>query len=270
MRIASPTPTYAGAIVLRQLSKSFGNREVLRGIDLTVAPGSIVCLMGRSGGGKSTLLRCLHLRAEPPRGSITIGSHALFGGAKRLMPREIVDLRRQVGMIFQSFHLFPHLTAVENVVLAQRVTKGVKADAALDKAMDLLTTVGLAHRATAYPRQMSGGEQQRTAIARALAVGPMVLLCDEPTSALDPESTRDVLNVLRRLSHHGMTMLVATHELGFARDVADRLIFMDEGQVVEDGPPAQVIDHPEQPRTRAFFEHVRHEPARENAGETNA
>ena len=263
----APDPTYAGAIVLRQLSKSFGDREVLHRIDLTVEAGSIVCLMGRSGGGKSTLLRCLNLLEEPSHGSITIGAHAVFGDVHKLTPREVVGLRRQVGMIFQSFHLFPHLTAVENVILAQRVTKGVEPDAALDRAMDLLATVGLAHRATAYPRQMSGGEQQRTAIARALAVGPTVLLCDEPTSALDPESTRDVLNVLRRLSHHGMTMLVATHELGFARDVADRLIFMDGGQIVEDGPPSRVIDHPEQPRTRAFFEHVRHEPERETAGE---
>ena len=248
---------YAGAVTIRRLCKSFGTTPVLRGIDLTVGAGSIVCLMGKSGGGKSTLLRCLNLLEQPSEGSIAIGAQTIFDGVSRLSVREVVALRQHVGMIFQSFHLFPHLTAAENVILAQTVAKRVARGAALERALRLLVTVGLSHRATAYPRQMSGGEQQRTAIARALATGPTVLLCDEPTSALDPESTRDVLNVLRALAHQGMTMLVATHELSFAREVADRIIFIDGGQIVEDGRPDQVIDHPEQPRTREFFEHVR-------------
>jgi ABC-type polar amino acid transport system ATPase subunit len=254
--IATPTVDYAGAVVIERLSKSFAETPVLRAIDLTVKAGSIVCLMGKSGGGKSTLLRCLNLLERPSAGRITIGSRIIFDEQDRLSNREVVMLRQHVGMIFQSYHLFPHLTAAENVILAQTVAKGVPRLAALDRAMELLATVGLSHRVSAYPRQMSGGEQQRTAIARALAIGPSVLLCDEPTSALDMESTRDVLNVLRELAHHGMTMLVATHELVFARDVADRIIFMDGGQIVEDGRPDQLIDCPVHPRTKEFFEHV--------------
>jgi len=247
---------HAGAVTIRQLRKSFGSTEVLRGIDLTVDAGSIVCLMGKSGGGKSTLLRCLNLLEQPTGGSIAIGDRTIFDGATRLSHRDVVALRQQVGMIFQSFNLFPHVTAAENVILAQTVARRVERDAALERALNLLATVGLSHRAAAYPRQMSGGEQQRTAIARALAVGPSILLCDEPTSALDPESTRDVLNVLRALAQQGMTMLVATHELSFAREVADRIIFIDGGQIIESGKPEQVIDHPERQRTREFFEHV--------------
>lgn len=250
------TSDFAGSIVISRLSKSFGATPVLRGIDLTVDTGSIVCLMGKSGGGKSTLLRCLNLLEQPTSGRIVIGQKTVFDDGIRLSTREVVSLRQQVGMIFQSFHLFPHLTAAENVMLAQTVARGTDREAALDHALALLASVGLSHRAAAYPRQMSGGEQQRTAIARALAVGPVFLLCDEPTSALDPESTRDVLNVLRTLAHKGMTMLIATHELSFAREVADRVIFMDRGQIVEDGSPERVIDNPEQQRTREFFERV--------------
>ncbi|MFA6032065.1 MAG: amino acid ABC transporter ATP-binding protein [Myxococcota bacterium] len=245
-----------GTIDVRALTKSFGQASVLRGIDLQVPIGSIVCLMGKSGGGKSTLLRCLNLLERPTSGRIDIASRTIFDNGDALTLKQVVELRQQVGMIFQSFHLFPHLTAVENIMLAQEVAKGTQRGAALDRALELLATVGLTHRATAYPRQMSGGEQQRTAIARALAVGPRILLCDEPTSALDPESTRDVLNVLRALAHNGMTMLITTHELSFAREVADRVIFMDVGQIVEDGTPHQVIDNPEQQRTREFFERV--------------
>ena len=248
--------SYSGTIAIERLRKSFGSTEVLREIDLTIAQGSIVCLMGKSGGGKSTLLRCLNLLERPSGGTISIGAHRVFDETDALSKRQVVELRQHVGMIFQSFHLFPHLTAAENVVLAQTVTKRTSPAEALDRAMDLLATVGLTHRAAAYPRQMSGGEQQRTAIARTLAVGPDVLLCDEPTSALDPESTHDVLNVLKKLAHHGMTMLVATHELTFARDVADRIIFMDGGQIVEDGAPEDIIKKPKRQRTREFFEHV--------------
>ncbi|WP_159014416.1 amino acid ABC transporter ATP-binding protein [Acidisoma sp. S159] len=251
-----PDHDFKGEIKVRQLSKSFGTARVLREIDLTIDAGSIVCLMGKSGGGKSTLLRCLNLLEWPSGGSVAIGKHVIFDCATHLPIRDIVVLRQHVGMIFQSFNLFPHLTAAENVILAQTVAKHVNPSEALERAMSLLATVGLSHRAAAYPRQLSGGEQQRTAIARALAVGPDVLLCDEPTSALDLESTREVLNVLRRLAHRGMTMLIATHELSFARDVADRVIFMDDGQIIEDGNPEQVIDHPKERRTREFFEHV--------------
>ncbi len=243
-------------IAVRDLSKSFGSAPVLRGIDMQVPAGSIVCLMGKSGGGKSTLLRCLNLLEKPTGGRIDIAGTTIFDDDDKLSARQVVELRQQVGMIFQSFHLFPHLTAVENVMLAQEVARGTGRETALERALELLATVGLSHRAAAYPRQMSGGEQQRAAIARALAVGPSVLLCDEPTSALDPESTRDVLNVLRALAHNGMTMLIATHELSFAREVADRVIFIDAGQIVEDGSPERVIDNPEQQRTREFFEKV--------------
>lgn len=253
---ATPVLTTSETISIKGLSKSFGSTPVLLNIDLVVPMGSIVCLMGKSGGGKSTLLRCLNLLEQPTGGRVRIADRTIYEGRAVLAPKQIVELRQQVGMIFQSFHLFPHLTAVENVMLAQEVARGASREAALDRALELLSTVGLTPRATAYPRQMSGGEQQRTAIARALAVGPAVLLCDEPTSALDPESTRDVLNVLRSLAHKGMTMLIATHELHFAREVADRVIFMDAGQIVEDGSPQQVIDNPESQRTREFFERV--------------
>lgn len=243
-------------VVVQGLCKSFGEVRVLDNVDLEVASGSIVCVMGASGGGKSTLLRCLNLLEIPTSGAITIAGIETSGAGVQLNSAGRVALRKEVGMIFQGFHLFPHLTATENVMVAQRVALHVSAEKALDRAVELLERVHLTHRMLAFPRQMSGGEQQRIAIARALALHPRVLLCDEPTSALDPESTQDVLAVLRELAQAGMTMIIATHETGFAREVADELVYIDDGQIVERGEPRQVIDDPQHERTRKFFKGV--------------
>jgi ABC-type polar amino acid transport system ATPase subunit len=250
-REVTDAPPADTVIRVEHLSKAFDGRTVLDAVDLAVQRGSIVAIIGQSGGGKSTLLRCVNLLERPDRGRVEVAGEPIFAD-DRVVCRDLAALRRSVGMVFQRFHLFPHLTAVENVVLAQ-LHAGVPERAALERAVALLRRVGLAHRALAQPDQMSGGEQQRVAIARALALQPAVLLFDEPTSSLDPESTLEVLRVMRELAADGITMIVVTHELTFARDVADRVVFVDGGRIVEEGPPEQVLDRPRQPRTRAFL-----------------
>jgi len=238
-------------IRLTGLRKSFGDLEVLRGIDLDVAKGQVVCVIGPSGSGKSTLLRCINLLEQPSAGTVTVG------GAELTDPDCDLDReRRRIGMVFQQFNLFGHLSVLDNVALPQRRVLGTDRASAERVARDNLARVGLADKAEAWPAQLSGGQQQRAAIARALAMGPEVMLFDEPTSALDPELVGDVLAVMRSLAEEGMTMLVVTHEMSFAREVADRVVFMDGGLVVEDGPARQVIGDPRHERTRGFLARV--------------
>ncbi|GAA2518460.1 amino acid ABC transporter ATP-binding protein [Pilimelia columellifera subsp. columellifera] len=239
------------AIEISDLRKSFGSLEVLRGIDLSVGFGEVVCVIGPSGSGKSTLLRCVNLLEEPDGGSVRVG------GVEVTDPDCDLDgLRRTIGMVFQSFNLFGHLSVLANLTIAQRrVLKRSRADAELI-ARENLERVGLADKAGAYPAQLSGGQQQRAAIARSLAMSPELMLFDEPTSALDPELVGEVLAVMRSLAAEGMTMMVVTHEMGFAREVADRVVFMDGGQVVEAGPPADVLGSPTEARTREFLHRV--------------
>ena len=239
------------AVEITGLHKSFGQLQVLKGIDFTVDAGQVVCVIGPSGSGKSTLLRCVNLLEEPTEGTVVVNGIELTH-----RDVDIDAARRQVGMVFQQFNLFQHLTALENVTIAQRrVLKRRKAKAT-EIAMQNLEKVGVSEKANAYPAQLSGGQQQRVAIARALAMDPALMLFDEPTSALDPELVGDVLAVMRQLADEGMTMLVVTHEMSFARDVADRVIFMDGGVIVEDGVPDQVVGAPKHPRTRTFLNRV--------------
>ncbi len=243
----------AAGVRVADLNKSYGSNHVLRGIDLDVAPGEVVCLIGPSGSGKSTLLRCVNLLEKPDSGRITVGDFDVTD--------EDVDLdalRRHVGMVFQQFNLFPHLSVLENCTVAQvKVLKRSKAEAA-EVARRQLARVGLAELEDRFPDQLSGGQQQRVAIARALAMDPQLMLFDEPTSALDPETVGEVLAIMRQLARDGMTMLVVTHEMGFAREVADRVVFMDAGVVVETGPAAALIADPQQPRTQDFLRRVLH------------
>ena len=236
---------------IENLSKSFDGRLVLDDVHLTVHHKKIVAIIGQSGGGKTTLLRCLNLLERPDHGLIQVSDETIFSGDQVRCP-DLAKLRQSVGMVFQRFNLFPHLTAVENVMLAQ-LRAGTPEQEALDRAVRLLRRVGLAHRGVAYPEQMSGGEQQRVAIARALALKPSVLLFDEPTSSLDPESTAEVLRVMRELADDGMTMVLVTHELPFAREVADWVVFVDGGRIVEEGTPAEVLGKPRELRTRTFL-----------------
>ncbi len=243
----------AAAIEIHGLHKSFGDVEVLRGIDFTVASGEVVCVIGPSGSGKSTLLRCVNLLEEPTRGTVTVG------GIDMTDPDIDLDaVRRRIGMVFQQFNLFPHLSVLENLTIAQRRVLGRGKDEAGRIARENLVKVGLADREAAFPAQLSGGQQQRVAIARALSMAPELMLFDEPTSALDPELVGDVLAVMRTLADEGMTMMVVTHEMGFARDVADRVVFMDDGQVVEEGSPEDVLARPQHARTQAFLSRVLH------------
>jgi ABC-type polar amino acid transport system ATPase subunit len=240
------------AVRVEGLSKSFDARRlVLDDVHLRVERSSIVSIIGQSGGGKTTLLRCLNLLERPDRGLIEVDGQATFSG-DRVVCRDLARLRQSVGMVFQRFNLFPHLTAVENVTLAQMKAARVSGEAATDRAVRLLRRVGLAHRALAFPEQMSGGEQQRVAIARALALEPRVLLFDEPTSSLDPESTAEVLRVMKELARTGMTMVIATHELPFAQEVSDWVVFIDGGRIVEEGPPGEVLQRPRQQRTKDY------------------
>ncbi|MFC4906782.1 amino acid ABC transporter ATP-binding protein [Actinomadura gamaensis] len=251
------------AIEIRGLRKAFGPLEVLRGIDLSVESGEVVCVIGPSGSGKSTLLRCVNLLEEPSAGTVAVD------GVELTDPEVDIDAaRRRIGMVFQSFNLFPHLTVLGNVMVAQRkVLKRDKAEAE-KVARANLERVGLADKVDAYPERLSGGQQQRVAIARALAMDPRVMLFDEPTSALDPELVGDVLGVMRSLAADGMTMVVVTHEMSFAREVADRVVFMDEGVVVEQGAPDRVITSPEHARTRTFLARVL-DPAAARVGEVD-
>jgi polar amino acid transport system ATP-binding protein len=241
------------AVEIRDLHKYFGDNEVLKGIDFTVDPGQVVCVIGPSGSGKSTLLRCVNLLETPTKGQVFVN------GTELTDPDADIDAaRRHVGMVFQQFNLFPHLTVLQNVMIAQRRVLGRGKNEAEIIARENLNKVGVAEKSDAYPGQLSGGQQQRVAIARALAMNPDLMLFDEPTSALDPELVGDVLTVMRKLAEEGMTMLVVTHEMGFAREVADRVVFMDGGVIVEEGVPAQVIGNPSHERTRAFLRRVLH------------
>ncbi|MGW2783469.1 amino acid ABC transporter ATP-binding protein [Streptomyces populi] len=235
-------------IRVQDLHKSFGDNEVLKGIDLEIGQGEVVCVIGPSGSGKSTLLRCVNLLEEPNGGRVFVG------GTEVTDPDVDIDaVRRRIGMVFQQFNLFPHLSVTGNLTLPQRRVLGRSKDDAARIAAENLARVGLAEKADAYPGSLSGGQQQRVAIARALAMGPDVMLFDEPTSALDPELVGDVLAVMRMLADEGMTMMVVTHEMSFAREVADRVVFMDGGVIVEEGAPAQVIGRPAHERTRHFL-----------------
>jgi polar amino acid transport system ATP-binding protein len=241
--------------------KRFGRLHVLRGIDLEVRPGEVMCIVGPSGSGKSTFLRCINHLEKVDGGLLWVGGH-LVGYRQRgdrlheLRDKEIAAQRREIGMVFQRFNLFPHMTALENVMEAPvRVKREPKA-AARERALKMLDRVGLADKVATYPRQLSGGQQQRVAIARALAMEPRLMLFDEPTSALDPELVGDVLDVMRQLAVDGMTMIVVTHEMGFAREVGDSMVFFDEGIVVEQGHPRQVLTDPKHARTRDFLSKV--------------
>ena len=235
-------------IRVQGLHKSFGDNHVLRGIDLEIGQGEVVCVIGPSGSGKSTLLRCVNLLEEPTEGQVFVG------GTEVTDPDVDIDaVRRRIGMVFQQFNLFPHLSVTENLTLPQRRVLRRDKAAAERVAAENLARVGLAEKAGAYPSALSGGQQQRVAIARALAMGPEVMLFDEPTSALDPELVGDVLAVMRSLAREGMTMMVVTHEMSFAREVADRVVFMDGGVIVEQGRPEQVIGAPRHERTRHFL-----------------
>jgi polar amino acid transport system ATP-binding protein len=238
------------ALELENVHKSFGDHEVLRGIDLELAEHEVVCLIGASCSGKSTLLRCINLLEPPDEGRILLEGQEITGGRAS----EGVDfVRRRVGIVFQQFNLFPHKSALENVSMAQQQVLGRSGEEARAKAESLLTRVGIADKMGEYPDRLSGGQQQRVAIARALAMDPHVMLFDEVTSALDPELVKEVLDVMRELADEGMTMIVVTHESGFAREVADRVVFMDGGVVVEEGPPASVLESPREERTKQFL-----------------
>jgi polar amino acid transport system ATP-binding protein len=248
-------------IEIRDVHKKFGAHEVLKGVSLHVAAGEVAVVLGPSGSGKSTLLRTVNHLEKMDRGQIRVDGE-LIGYRRRgnklyeLKEREVLKQRSAIGFVFQNFNLFPHLTVADNVAEAPIATGRLKRDAARAKAVELLARVGLADRADAYPRQLSGGQQQRVAIARALALEPKVVLFDEPTSALDPELVGEVLDVMRDLARSGTTMIVVTHEIGFAREVADTVVFIDDGRVVEQGPPARVLDDPEHERTRSFLSKV--------------
>jgi len=238
-------------IQMTNLNKSFGTNRVLCGIDLEVQRGEVLCIIGPSGSGKSTLLRCVNMLETPTDGRIVV-----LGRDVTDIDCDIDEARTKIGMVFQQFNLFPHMTALENICVAQRKVLKRKVEEAELIARDLLARVGLQEKAEAYPAQLSGGQQQRVAIARALAMNPEVMLFDEATSALDPELVGDVLAVMQSLATEGMTMLVVTHEMGFARNVADRVVFMDGGVIVEQGPPDQVISSPREERTRSFLSNV--------------
>ncbi|KQX74511.1 amino acid ABC transporter ATP-binding protein [Aeromicrobium sp. Root472D3] len=240
------------------LTKSFGGLDVLKGVNLEVERGEVVCILGRSGSGKSTLLRCVNHLERPDSGAVVVdgfvmGYRAKGGKLHELRTGDAAKQRQTVGMVFQSFNLFPHMTVMENLIEAPRKVQGRGRDELVGEARALLKDVGLLEKENAYPGTLSGGQQQRVAIARALMMQPKVMLFDEPTSALDPELVGEVLEAMKRLAATGMTMMVVTHEVGFARNVADRVIFMADGVVVEDGPPSQVIDNPQAPETKTFL-----------------
>ena len=239
-------------IRLRGVSKTFDKTiHAVRDMDLDVAEGEVLVIVGPSGSGKSTVLRCINLLEVPTTGTVTVDGFELTDAST-----DIDHVRAEVGMVFQQFNLFPHLTVIQNITLAQRKVRNRSRSEAIDMARRQLTRVGIPEKADSYPRQLSGGQQQRVAIARALAMEPRVMLFDEPTSALDPEMVKEVLDVMLELASEGMTMVVVTHEMGFARAAADRLLFIDEGEVVEVGPPEEVFANPTQDRTRAFFDKI--------------
>ncbi|MCG7234878.1 amino acid ABC transporter ATP-binding protein [Corynebacterium sp. ACRQM] len=245
-------------ISAQNVHKSFGQFEVLKGIDLEVQPGEVACLLGPSGSGKSTFLRCVNHLDKATAGRLyvdgeLIGYREKNGILYEISEKQAAQQRSDIGMVFQSFNLFPHRTVIENIIEAPMQVKKMPEDKARKRAMELLDEVGLAAKADNYPVQLSGGQQQRVAIARAVAMDPKLMLFDEPTSALDPELVGEVLRVMKDLAAQGMTMLVVTHEMGFAREVADKIFFMDSGVVLESGTPAEVLETPQQPRTKEFL-----------------
>ena len=245
-------------ISAQNVHKSFGQLEVLKGIDLEVQPGEVACLLGPSGSGKSTFLRCVNHLDKATAGRLyvdgeLIGYREKNGTLYEISEKEAAEQRSDIGMVFQSFNLFPHRTVIENIIEAPVQVKKIPEETARARAMELLEDVGLASKANNYPVQLSGGQQQRVAIARAVAMDPKLMLFDEPTSALDPELVGEVLRVMKDLAAEGMTMLVVTHEMGFAREVADKVFFMDGGVVIESGSAAEVLDNPQQPRTKDFL-----------------
>nr|WP_276541885.1 amino acid ABC transporter ATP-binding protein [Bacillus infantis] len=233
------------------MHKNFGSLEVLKGISTTVQDGEVVAVIGPSGSGKSTFLRCLNLLEQPTDGRIFIGKEEVTG-----RKTDIMKVRQEVGMVFQHFHLFPHKTALENLTYAPMKVKGISGQEAEKIGMELLQKVGLSEKANEYPNRLSGGQKQRVAIARALAMQPEMMLFDEPTSALDPEMVKEVLDVMKSLAHSGMTMVIVTHEMGFAKEVADRVLFLDGGVLVEDSPPEEFFSSPKSPRARDFLQKV--------------
>ncbi len=245
------TTTTERAIEVRALYKAFGDNEVLKGIDFHVDQGQVVCVIGPSGSGKSTLLRCVNRLEEPTSGSI------LVEGIDITDPETDLDaVRSRIGIVFQSFNLFPHMTVMQNLCIAQQKVRSRSKAEAVEVARANLAKVGLAEKESAFPAHLSGGQQQRVAIARALSMDPDMMLFDEPTSALDPELVGDVLDVMRKLAQEGMTMMVVTHEMGFAREVGDRLVFMDDGVIVEEGDPREVLANPQHERTQRFLSKV--------------
>jgi polar amino acid transport system ATP-binding protein len=239
------------ALRLERVHKSYGDVEVLRGIDLTVAQHEVICLIGASGSGKSTLLRCVNLLEPIDSGQIVVEGEEITARGV-----DVNRIRRQVGIVFQAFNLFPHMTVLRNVTLAPREVLGLPKAQALAEADDLLERFGLADKRDEYPDRLSGGQQQRVAIVRALAMRPQIMLLDEITSALDPELVAEVLNIVRELAGLGMTMLIATHEMGFARDIANRVCFLDAGTILEQGPPDRIFSAPENPRTKQFLQRI--------------
>ncbi|MBC3954073.1 MULTISPECIES: amino acid ABC transporter ATP-binding protein [Pseudomonas] len=244
------------------IHKSFGDLQILKGISLQVRRGEVVVLIGASGSGKTTFIRCINLLEDIQGGRIRVNGRAMGyrersdGSLVRDSERNIARQRRDIGMVFQRFNLFPHMTALENIIEAPIQVLGVPRAQALEQARGLLARVGLADKASHYPSMLSGGQQQRVAIARALAMKPQAMLFDEPTSALDPETVGEVLQVMKELAEEGMTMVVVTHEMGFAREVADRVVVLDQGELIEQGPPEQIFSRPSHPRTRAFLSRV--------------
>ena len=236
---------------VEHLKKSFGDLEVLKDLNAEVQEGEVICIIGPSGSGKSTFLRCLNNLEEITGGKVIIDDRDLTDPSQN-----INKIRENIGMVFQHFNLFPHLTVIENIMLAPKELKDESDKEIRNRALSLLETVGLAEKADDYPKSLSGGQKQRVAIARALAMQPDIMLFDEPTSALDPEMVGDVLEVMQKLAREGMTMLVVTHEMGFAKEVADRVIFMDGGYIVEEGPPEQLFNHPQHERTKDFLDKV--------------
>ena len=237
-------------IEIKNLHKSFGHVEVLKGVDVSIEEKEVVVIIGPSGSGKSTLLRCMNYLEEPTSGDITVDNMKLDKHA------DINKIRENIGMVFQRFNLFPHMTVLQNIVLAPTKVLKISRDEAISTAMDLLQRVGLKEKANSYPSQLSGGQQQRVAIARALAMKPKVMLFDEPTSALDPEMVTEVLDVMKSLANQGMTMVVVTHEMGFAREVGDRVLFVDEGRIIEEGTPKEIFENPKQERTKLFLSKI--------------
>jgi ABC-type polar amino acid transport system ATPase subunit len=246
-------------IKVTQLDKYFGPLHVLKSVSLSVNPTEVVCLIGRSGSGKSTLLRCINFLEQPTHGSIEVDGLTVNVDQARLNAdqRQVVhDIRLQTGMVFQEFNLFPHLSVIENLIEAPMIVKGMPRDQAVTLAEKYLDQVGLMFKRDEYPNRLSGGQKQRVAIARALTMEPKVMLFDEPTSALDPELIGEVLEVMKQLAREGMTMLVVTHEMDFAREVANRVLYMDEGEIIEEGTPARIFSDPKDPRTRQFLDRL--------------